>query len=663
MIAVKCMRYFVLTVLLFVAACQLRAPGPALPGSVTFHHSGEGTAVRQGTLMEYTWHPPESWPDTEPNVILMRSGVEAERLAMRPVFRPGHKRSYVAHSAALNEGPFVWQLEDGASGILIDRGAFHVFREPIESSGQTVSPPFPSELRLLYDNDPTLTTSPTYPGVLTGGGMGEQIRHTVAQTALVNGERGSHGQILTPSFTWVPWWPSRFYPVDQHLEWFHGLFGDDLLPERLTEYAANGGDLIADFLAACETYDQASFLSFRLNDHHLLDEIESGVTRWFARHLSQFYWEYPEYHLGSIESGSYGGAAVLNWAFPAVPAHMLSFIHELVRDYPFEGLQLDFMRHYRLFSDDTPMDMREEIVTRFIKDVRDLLDAYPLPDRGRWLMLRIPLSETYHPRMGLNLDRLVEAGVNALNLSASYYTMIQGDFAAMASRYPDMACFLEMHFTTSGPANREDIDWGRVRQLTRDEQFFTGAHLAYARGLQGVSLFNLGLLHGGRRDVKQGYRDQSVIPFHILPCLGIPSCVANQPMHYFKSRVPAFNFSASADLANRATVLEGGQVELEMDMAPPASGWPEVFQLRFHARRLDAATRWRVFVNEHELTPIEGPGKTYPTPHPEGFGPPAEYLAWTGPGDLLIDGINRIRIELVDGPLTRIGYIEMMEVF
>jgi hypothetical protein len=98
------------------------------------------------------------------------------------------------------------------------------------------------------------------------------MTRSVADVAPEPNAPGVDVHLINPSYTWVPWWQSAYYPVDRHIEWFHERYAsENLPPERITQYVQSGGDLVSEFIQAAREHNQVPFLSFRLNDHHYLD--------------------------------------------------------------------------------------------------------------------------------------------------------------------------------------------------------------------------------------------------------------------------------------------------------------------------------------------------------------------------------------------------------
>jgi len=94
---------------------------------------------------------------------------------------------------------------------------------------------------------------------------------------------------------------------------------------------------------------------------------------------------------------------------------------------------------------------------------------------------------------GLDLPAFVQAGVDMINLSSSYFTCQATDLRRIRKQAPSAALYLEMtHTPMTGKALGGSGT--QVFQRTTDQQFYTTAHLAYTQGADGVSLFQFCLL-------------------------------------------------------------------------------------------------------------------------------------------------------------------------
>jgi hypothetical protein len=92
--------------------------------------------------------------------------------------------------------------------------------------------------------------------------------------------------------------------------------------------------------------------------------------------------------------------------------------------------------------------------------------------------------------LGLDLKALVAAGLDMVNASAHYFTTQQHDLAVDSQA--NRGCHALLRTLPHDLERRQGADRLRrlsLRRATR-EHLHTSAHLAYARGADGISLFN-----------------------------------------------------------------------------------------------------------------------------------------------------------------------------
>jgi hypothetical protein len=371
--------------------------------------------------------------------------------------------------------------------------------------------------------------------------------------------------------------------------------------------------------------------------------------------LNRFYVNHPECRIGT--NPDIWEERVLNWVNPQVPAYRIRFIKEICNGYDIDGLELDFMRYYSYFCPgETTFGQRKAIMIHFVKEVRKILDQTAKPGKHRWLCVRVPALLEMHDPLGIDLPEMVRAGVEMVNLSVSYFTEQQTDFAKIRRLVPDAAVYLEMAhsvYNLKSDIQKVNYDNFRVRRVT-DEQFYTTAHLAYTRGLDGVSLFNFPY-----------YREYAVPefgpfyepPFHVIKHLGDPAWLAGQPQHYFLasgfvprgySRRP-FPAKFKAE-QSRSFVL---------DLAPPKGGWQADGKLRIQSDHPLNNSIWVADLNGNSLHPAKDCGEPYPTRYQPLLGNPEYHRAWMIPHQILKDGPNELRITLEQGEPATIIYLDL----
>ncbi len=495
--------------------------------------------------------------------------------------------------------------------------------------------------RVIFSNDTTNILSCISPYHHKGQPFSEEmIRETV------NEVEGVDAHMLQPGLGWIPWWKSEEYPAPQHYLAWADETGNR--PDPFGQYMIDGGDMVAVFIDQCRKRDQAPFVSLRLNDGHHLENV--GTDHRLSVYCSKFYVDHPEYRIGP-DMRSWD-QHVHNWAEPEVREHKLAFIREICQNYDIDGFELDFMRHTSLFRlDETTFEERSRIITGFVAQVREVLDATANPGQRRWLCARVPCFLAAHDGLGIDLRDMVDAGLDMVNLSAYYFTQQQTDLPIIRELVPDAGVYLEMTHTTSvGPSRGGYDSFSYIR--TTDEQFQTGAHLAYERGADGVSLFNFVYF---REHGTPGRGPFNEPPLHVLPRLGQPEWLARQPQGYVVAET--WNRPATPDRPFPKTFEAGDTLAVALDMAPLDATGDGV--LRLMAKEDMSGCEWSVRMNGIELQAIAYVHKPIEHPYEAALGEPGQYACFSCDPGSVRDGLNRVDITLTSGDKATVRYLDV----
>jgi len=526
-------------------------------------------------------------------------------------------------------------------------GAVSLARRPralADAGGPRPKPP----LRVLYSNDTTNTVSCASPWHKKGEPFrAAQLEATVDEVA----GTGVEAHLLQPGLGWIPWWKSRVYPAEEHYAWFQERTGCE--PDSFGKYMLAGGDVVKVFIERCRQRGQTPFISLRMNDAHHLEHV--GEKNRSAVWASRFYVEHPEYRIGPDPARP--EQHVLNWAIPEVRAHKFAFIRELCENYDIAGFEMDFMRFCSFFRlDQTTGAQRRGIMTEFARQVRALLDRTARGGPRRWLCARVPCYVEALDPLGLDLPAMVEAGLDMVNVSASYFTVQQSDLAAIRRMAPQAAVYLEMcHSIWNGKRMAaKGYDTFPFRRAT-PEQYYTAAHLAYARGADGVSAFNFAYYreHGG-----PGRGPFAEPPFHIFKRLGDRRWLARQPQHYFLAPGWGCLFARQRSVLPRK-MAPGQTASFTLDLAPPAGGWHRAGRLRIQSESSLGESRWTARLNGETLGPTDDVSEPYPNPYPPMLGKPEEMRAWTVPPAFLRDGQNKVEFTLTGRARLTLAYLDL----
>lgn len=469
--------------------------------------------------------------------------------------------------------------------------------------------------------------------------------------------------MLQPTTTWVPWWPSKIYSIQEHRRWWKEYYGVDIIEDingsekYVHQYLLEGGDPLKVYVERCGKNKVRPFISFRLNDGHHKEYALKPKNKTGTHTTSKFYVEHPEYMIGKDKYQTYSRVELLqNWAIPEVRDHKFALIEEVCKNYDIAGIELDFMRHFGFFNlEQTTRQERVEIITAFVRQIRRMLNETASPGEYRWLCIRIPCYIAWFDTLGLDLPQLYEAGVDMFNLSASYFTVQQNDMVKIRPMVPEAAVYIEMcHTTRLGKRMHAKAYDSNAFRRTTPLQYCTTVHLAYSRGLNGVSLFNFVYYrpYGTNLEERGPWHEP---PFEVLEHLDDPEWLAKQPQHYFwrVNKSTQINETGSSPCLQNTQFperfSEGTRVIWEMDMAPPAGGWQRDGKFRIQSDESLESSRWSVRLNGLILKSTEDTGEPYESPYPHLLGEPDQHRAWIVPKKILKNGINKIEVRMDAG--------------
>ncbi len=506
--------------------------------------------------------------------------------------------------------------------------------------------------RVLYSNDITNITSCVSPFHQAREPFrAEMLEATVDEVA---GLVDAH--FLQPGLGMVPMWPSKVLPLEAHYTWIKQRYGQK--PDGFGQFVLNGGDVVQTFINRCRQRGQAAFISMRVNDAHHKEFVDPkpgdkpggsigmSVTRHYADH--------PEYRIkpGSLR----GNDLVQNWAVPEVRAQKLALLRELCENYDLDGLELDFLRFYSYFrQDETTRDQRCAIMTEFVREVRGILDRTIRHGRQRWLCARVPCYLPPLDVLGLDLAALVAGGLDMVNASAHYFTTQHHDLAAIRKQTAGATLYFELcHTIWKGEKVTTGYDVFPFRRATR-EHLHTSAHLAYARGAEGISLFNFAYYRQHGQGEGRGVFGEP--PFEALKTLGDPPALAAEPQHWFIAsgwRAPGMK-----PLPMPRKIEPGKPAKFKFDLVPPKDGWKSDARVRIQADKALGTTEWIATFNGTSIAATPDVSEPFAVPYPSMLGKAEELRAWVIPAGLLRGGINSLEVTLTGGGPVAVVFVDL----
>jgi hypothetical protein len=505
---------------------------------------------------------------------------------------------------------------------------------------QGASAPLKAPFRLLYSNDLTNTLSCVSPFHKARQPFRkEMLEATIDEVA----GTGVDVHLLQPGLGVTPLWKSKVQPLDEYAAWLKETYGHKL--DQYTQAVVNGTDLIQTFLDRCRLRGQSPFISIRMNDAHHKENVDKKkgekMTGSVSMSINKFYYDHPEYRLvpGSLS----GKDLVLNWAVPEVRAQKLALLQELCENYDLDGLELDFLRTYSYFRlAETTSEQRASIMTAFVKEVRALLDRTARDSRRRWLSVRVPCYTDAFDPLGIDLRAFTSAGMDMVNASSHYFTTQQHQLATIRKQAANASVYFELcHTLWKGEKVAVGYDVFPYRRATR-EHLHTAAHLAYARGADGISLFNFAYYRENGTGEGRGVFGEP--PFDALKALRDPQVLAQEPQHWFIAQ--GWRAPGAKPLPVPRKIVPGTPAKFNFDLAAPEGGWKRDARLRIQCDKAPGDAPWSATFNGQPLTASSDVSEPFPVPYPSMMGKPEELRAWTIPAKWLTNGINRLELTL-----------------
>ena len=442
-------------------------------------------------------------------------------------------------------------------------------------------------------------------------------------------------------------------------------------------FRREGFDGFAVLVDAVVASGREAFATLRMNDVHMVT-LEDGQ----GPYTDTFYRAHPEWRLPA------GG---LNYAIPAVRAHRLAMMEELLRRYPFAGIEMDFLRGPPFFPPNqtpsaTPIqahgggegkdaarwtepdpaavdfardnaEAQAPAMTEFVGEVRRMVDRVGR-DQGRPIVLcaRVPSSLAGCRRIGLDPVAWHRRGLLDFLTVGKFLQLVQAlPIGEYQQAMPDLPVCASIDYVVGGPL----LD-GYFHPRDGTAEIYRGAAASlYAQGAAGLTLFNMFAAQANGSD-PAGRNWNHVEPLEVLRELGDPATLEDTDKLYLvDSAFTLFDrplFDARAPLP--AAVTPAAPLLVTM-FAGERNAAGKTCTLRVVTAKAEPGAVLTVQVNGRALGPARAAAQPHLFPEPYDQKPPelSQCHDFKVDGAILKYGANEISV-LASAPVV-IASIEL----
>lgn len=313
--------------------------------------------------------------------------------------------------------------------------------------------------------------------------------------------------------------------------------GDKLAAETLHRLASAGTDTLAVVAEACREVGIACYASLRMNGDYNDTWMGETLPGMFN---SNFWRAHPEFR---VRGKSGEDRTKLSYAFSEVRAFRLALLREAA-EHDIAGINLDFLRHPDFFGYEQPLldafrarhgldprtlaatdprwlSLRAEIMTGFVRDVRQMLDAVG-QRKGRRLGLSARIDWKAHHAVGCDHATWLKEGLlDYLVVGQRSLGGYEFDLAPFVTAAAGSGCavlFGEEAILTGNDLTRDEdklVAAGKIeppkRAMLSLDQYRERSARWYAAGAAGLHLFN-----ENRPEILRALRTGSTTPAFTL---------------------------------------------------------------------------------------------------------------------------------------------------
>ena len=261
--------------------------------------------------------------------------------------------------------------------------------------------------------------------------------------------------------------------------------------DYIMRYLHAGGDPVKDTLEACRRAGKDFFISYRMNDHHYVTDLN-----WPSHNA--IWHEHPEYWLGDSDTSPYtkkDDVRLFNYLLPPVRDYYFAMLQELCTNYDVDGVELDFQRFPKFFPSDR-LDEGARVMTAFVRRIKEMMGRIA---RGRGkslkLCIRVPDTVAKCQEAGLDVPGWDASGlVDMINISSFYNHTMELGIEGFRAQTKRAKIYSEMNYVTyQTPKNKSG------RRYTTFEIYRATALNFLHRGADGLSLFNYDYVPASQR--------------------------------------------------------------------------------------------------------------------------------------------------------------------
>ena len=286
----------------------------------------------------------------------------------------------------------------------------------------------------------------------------------------------------------IPVWKSEVYP--DHYQWWTKKTGRPL--DVYGHYLLDGGDMVRTVVERCRRHGMAPFISLRMNDVHMQENVGKNTPN--SVWVSRFYEEHPDLllepdHAQRHPKGTIAGAGRMGQG--SGPPTQARFPHRVVRELRSRGRRTRLAPRRSYLPQGFPADEAKADHGRVPSRGPATARSHGTRRPRRYLGVRVPLRGCARR---LRLRRCPGRGFGRRH--SQLLRLVQQPANHRSCRDPPHGagrCMLHELTHTAGMIQADPNPSGYTPTQSpapRTRCIYTAANLAYARGADGISLFN-----------------------------------------------------------------------------------------------------------------------------------------------------------------------------